>query len=146
MDYSDSIVPDSLAADSHSGALAGELGSDGDKKPEKPESDLTNEFFERAIKEFRESLTESERLDFQTFKTPEDLISHIKKQLSEQPLLPGPADKVCRSVKNFSDSLRPFFSVINTCIQANPDITALVWGALQFIFQVCRAYASSLRH
>jgi len=79
-----------------------------------------------------ESLTDTERQSLRSFATlPEpkavtDLIQELNGKRGAN------ADKV----EPFLDSLQQFSSVIDTFIQSNPQIVALVWGSVKFVLLV----------
>lgn len=99
------------------------------------EDELFISCFENTIRNFCDALGDDEKLSFQAFRKPDDVISYMRKHALEKPQLNGPLSKLCDSITSLSECLRPYFAAIDTLIQANPDITAVVWGALKFLFQ-----------
>ncbi|OCL08347.1 hypothetical protein AOQ84DRAFT_42671 [Glonium stellatum] len=50
--------------------------------------------------------------------------------------------RVAASIKTFNDRLQPYFEVVNTFIQSNPQYTALMWGALRLILQLASNFVT----
>ena len=71
------------------------------------------------------------------------MIEWIESQALDHPILKGRTKKFCQTIKGLSDSLRPYFAGIGSFVQSNPEIPALLWGGVQFLFTV-RHSASSV--
>jgi hypothetical protein len=39
-------------------------------------------------------------------------------------------------ISDFAASLQPYLNIVDIMVSSNPQYTALVWGALRFVFQV----------
>ncbi|KAI9151335.1 Heterokaryon incompatibility protein [Paramyrothecium foliicola] len=102
----------------------------------------TQYIFQQAINNFLECLADEHKVIFQKFGTASDVIAHIHKEILEQPLSKPFVTSFCNGVQRISHSLEPYFAIIDTFVQANPDIVALVWGALKLVFKVSSHFST----
>jgi hypothetical protein len=93
-----------------------------------------NVAFDNAYKSFYESLDEKNQMSFAPCASAEDLTDGLEK-LSSLARLYQKKSFLLR-ISAFAESLQPYLNIVDIMIQSNPQYTALVWGALRFIFQV----------
>lgn len=55
---------------------------------------------------------------------------------SNRKLMNSTIPKTLAKIEPFLSSIRQFFSIIDSMVQANPEIAALVWGSIKFLFEV----------
>lgn len=55
---------------------------------------------------------------------------------SNRKLMNSTVPKALAKIEPFLSSIRQFFLVIDSMVQANPEIAALVWGSIKFLFEV----------
>ncbi|KAL6410192.1 Disease resistance protein [Ilyonectria robusta] len=55
---------------------------------------------------------------------------------SNRKLMNSAVRKALAKIEPFLSSIRQFFSVIDSMVQANPEIAALVWGSIKFLFEL----------
>ena len=96
----------------------------------------TQSIFEQTIHNFLASLDDEQKVIFQKFDSASDVIAHIHQEMIVQSLSKPFVNSFCNGIKKISQSLEPYFAIIDTFVQANPDIVALVWGALKLVFKV----------
>ncbi|KAL4941118.1 hypothetical protein BDV06DRAFT_223412 [Aspergillus oleicola] len=94
--------------------------------------------FKIASDSLRQSLTDNERAKLDNYKTADELIQSMKKETQNyHQSRHGCVDKFCYAVGRISRSLEPYFDVINTCVQSNPEYAGLVWGSIKLVFKIC---------
>jgi hypothetical protein len=99
-----------------------------------PANNRDEEFF-KSHELFFNTLSGNERSQFKSCTSPEELLEEVKKFSrfkGEKRTWTRPFE----CIKKFSDSLAPYFDIIGTFIQSNPQWTATAWGAVRFILQV----------
>ncbi|EWC46299.1 hypothetical protein DRE_04470 [Drechslerella stenobrocha 248] len=102
---------------------------------------------ERAIVEFKDSLQPDDRkvLDNLANPTAEDVVQLVKdveerlrkKQKRRRALQDSPFSTFIRSIQQFS-------GIVDACVQANPEIAALVWGGMKFVVLAFSNYLNYL--
>jgi hypothetical protein len=96
----------------------------------------TSDPFLQARDNFLASLPASERARFSNCKSAQALITDVGKFL-EFPNHSSQFNKLVLSkVKQLSDSLKPYFEVINILVSSHPDYAAILWGSLRLVCQV----------
>ncbi|KAL3477514.1 hypothetical protein BJX99DRAFT_257331 [Aspergillus californicus] len=94
--------------------------------------------FKIASDSLRQSLTDNERAKLDNYKTADELIQSMKNETRNyHQSRHGCIDKFCHAVGRISRSLEPYFDVINTCVQSNPEYAGLVWGSIKLVFKIC---------
>jgi hypothetical protein len=64
------------------------------------------------------------------------MLAKVKDVLDKK--LPRPKDwAVMQAISGVATTLQPYFKVVDTFVSSSPEIAALVWGTLRFIFTVC---------
>lgn len=90
--------------------------------------------FREARDQFIESLPLQARAVFSTSSSVDELLDYI--QNLEVLAKLRRRKWIIKTIKSFSDQLKPYFEVVSILVQSNPEYSALVWGALRMIFQV----------
>jgi hypothetical protein len=93
-----------------------------------------NVAFDNAYKSFYESLEEKNQMSFAPCASAQDLRDGLKR-LSSLAKLHQKKSFLLR-ISAFTENLQPYLNIVDVMIQSNPQYTALVWGALRFVFQV----------
>jgi hypothetical protein len=47
-------------------------------------------------------------------------------------------------IKRFTEHLEPYFEVIGLFVSSHPEWTAIAWGALRLILQICRLHIQTI--
>ncbi|KAF3215461.1 hypothetical protein TWF679_003980 [Orbilia oligospora] len=101
---------------------------------------------EKSIENFKLSLKPEDHNTLKNYPDPsaEDIASFVKdldaklqgKQKRRRTLQSSPFTTFIRSMQQFS-------SIVDTCVQSNPEIAALVWGGMKFVLlsAICEFYA-----
>jgi hypothetical protein len=93
--------------------------------------------FGDAIKSFESSFTEQERDEYFSFKSVEEMFESVRHKAAQHPTLQqGPIQRFFEAINRLNTALDPYFTVITTCVQADPRVAALVWGSLLLVFRV----------
>ena len=93
-----------------------------------------SEIWDQAHQYYCVRLSEHERLQIEAFTSSEDAskqISALEAQYTAHRVV-----KVLRKAHPFIAQLRSFSFIINTFVQSDPKIAALVWGPLALILEV----------
>jgi hypothetical protein len=99
-----------------------------------PGNNCDTEFL-KAHELFFDALSGSEKSQFKPCTSSEELLDEVKKFVRFK----GEKRNWIRPfecIKKFSDSLSPYFDIIGTFIQSNPQWSAIAWGIVRFILQV----------
>lgn len=97
------------------------------------------EVWSRAWDYYHTRLNSKERNRISNITSPEDLLVHYHALTIKYS-----GTKTAKSLKKtqtFVAQLRAFSTVINTTVQAKPDIAGIVWGPLALILEVRALYA-----
>ncbi|KAJ4253487.1 hypothetical protein NW757_005439 [Fusarium falciforme] len=94
---------------------------------------------ENTIARFQAILTDDDRKNLQQLKTePHDAQSIIMFTASLDRFDPKRRGKsVASRLASFLQTIEQFTPIVNTYIQSNPEIAALVWGSVRLTFQAC---------
>lgn len=109
--------------------------------------------FGEVAKRFLDSLASPDAANFVQFESAEAMVSELRSRIVDLQAH-GKLAKLCERVDAASRSVSPFFDVIGIFIQSNPEIPALLWGAIRMVFLVshprvflgCSMGADSLFH
>lgn len=92
---------------------------------------------EKAYNDFLASLPEKEKLSL--FTTPCASADDIVKEIKSLDIMTrrGSSSKTCISmVQKLGDRLEPFFKIVEIFVSSKPEVAALVWGSVRFVFKV----------
>ncbi len=94
-----------------------------------------NKIIAQARDEFLASLPPDQRDKLSECESTDDMIAEIRAlEIIKQRKAVG---KTCINVvQQLGDRLKPFFQVVDTFVSSNPNVAALVWGSLRFVFLV----------
>ena len=92
---------------------------------------------EKAYNGFLASLPEKEKLSFfaPSCASADDIVKEIKNLdiITRR----GSSSKTCISmVQKLGDRLEPFFKIVEIFVSSKPEVAALVWGSVRFVFKV----------
>jgi len=102
--------------------------------PTLPANNRDEEFL-KSHELFFNALSGNEKSQFKSCRSSEELLEEVKKFLrfkGEKRSWTRPFE----CIKRFSDSLAPYFDIIGTFIQSNPQWSAIAWGTVRFILQL----------
>ena len=84
---------------------------------------------------FYAALSEEDKRRFRRYDDPEtmirDLEAHCKSMKEHRKLLAS-----CEAVAKFSNSLSPFFDIVNIFVSTKPEFAGIAWGAIRLVFMV----------
>ncbi|KAL6863348.1 hypothetical protein ACO1O0_003597 [Amphichorda felina] len=98
---------------------------------------------EKAYNDFLASLPEKEKLSL--FTTPCASADDIVKEIKSLDIMTrrGSSSKTCISmVQKLGDQLEPFFKIVEIFVSSKPEIAALVWGSVRFVFKLAETYTT----
>ncbi|KAF3025563.1 hypothetical protein E8E14_011236 [Neopestalotiopsis sp. 37M] len=99
--------------------------------------------FQEAARSFRDSLSPSDSKELTEFASAKEMIQELNKRVSsyqKKSRLVG----FCQRLERVSESLSPFFDIIGIFIQSNPEVPALIWGAIRMVFLLASNFSSFL--
>jgi len=99
------------------------------------QSTSSDNVFLEARRGFLASLSEPEKSAFKTCSSSAALIADVDRLVQRGPQNSQWATPLNR-LKDWNDRLGCYFKVIDTFIQSNPEIAAIVWGAIRLVLQV----------
>jgi hypothetical protein len=102
-------------------------------EPKSPPTER-NAAFDNAYKSFYECLPDKDQMLFAPCASSEDLLDGLRR-LSCLAKHHNKKSFLLR-ISDFAASLQPYLNIVDIMVSSNPQYTALVWGALRFIFQV----------
>lgn len=91
--------------------------------------------FRRARDQFLKSLSSEEQSRFIRVRTSKELIDSISK-FQHNARDSSRFSKLVAVIKNCSEKLEPYFSIIGIVVQSHPEWTAIAWGAFRLVLQV----------
>jgi hypothetical protein len=103
--------------------------------------------FNTSFEDFKDSLSEEDKVAFQTCRTAEELIGSIQAHIASATLrYHGRLLAACKKIDAFGQTLQAYFQVVDIFVSSNPEWAAIAWGALRLIFKVriCFHVAQSL--
>ena len=84
---------------------------------------------------FKDELSEEENSLFKHCPSPQSLIESIKAKIESHNVNRNRLATCCDKIQKFSSKLKPFFDIINICVQ-NTQYAAWTWGAIRLVFLV----------
>ncbi|KAN0098880.1 hypothetical protein V8E51_014543 [Hyaloscypha variabilis] len=101
---------------------------------------VRNLSFEKAYKSFYDSLPEMDQMSFAPCASGEDLLAGMGKLSS---LAKHHEKKLFVSrISDFTATLQPYLNIVDIMVSSSPQYTALVWGALRFVFQIASNFST----
>lgn len=100
---------------------------------------------ERTVAGFQAILTDEDRKKLQQLKTTSHDSQSIITFTAELDLLDKNrrGKSVASRLASFLQTIEQFTPIVDTCIQSNPDIAALIWGSIKLTFLVRDAITSA---
>ncbi|ETS79334.1 hypothetical protein PFICI_09187 [Pestalotiopsis fici W106-1] len=105
--------------------------------------DSLDGLFQAAARQFRDSLSPADSKEFMEFPSAKEMIEELNKRVSTYQRN-SKLSKYCQRLERVSESLLPFFDIIGIFIQSNPEVPALVWGAMRMVFLLASNFSSFL--
>jgi len=106
-------------------------------EPTIPEHQTSQQVFLDAQNQFLGSLSANEYSFFKDCSSSGQLIIEVNKFTNLKDRHKA-WKKVVDVIKGFSERIEPYCKVIDTFVQSSPEISALVWGSIRLILQVCK--------
>lgn len=99
--------------------------------------------FLQAQRQFLDSIPEEEKSRYSTSSSAEDLLQDLRKILADAKTFEQKrtASVLLKRIKTLSDSLEPYFRIVEIVIQSNPEFAAIAWGAFRLIVQFASNFA-----
>jgi hypothetical protein len=94
------------------------------------------DIFQDVHKTFLESLSESEKLCFQSFPDAKSMLNEIENIVSKSPAHRSKLAVCVKHISALANRLSPFFEVFAIFVPSQPEIPGLAWGAIRLVVQV----------
>ncbi|KAH6679199.1 hypothetical protein B0J14DRAFT_649592 [Halenospora varia] len=97
--------------------------------------------FKDAQRKFLESISESEKAQFESCSSAEELLKMVEgfgdfiKRHSHW-------SKTLGRIKRFSDGLQPYFNIIGTVLSSHPEFAAIAWGSFLLVLKLASNFTS----
>jgi hypothetical protein len=122
---------------------AADTGTEIDVRRDRSAAELDHEdtkasVFHQAQRQFLDSIPEEEKSRYSTSSSAGDILQDLRKIVADAKSFEQKrtASALLKKIKTLSDSLEPYFRIVEIVIQSNPEFAAIAWGAFRLIVQV----------
>lgn len=103
----------------------------------------TEALFSEVKDSFLQSITDEERAQFSSCRSPEELVKSIATFLTG--FEKSRFTRMTMHIESFSKQLQPYFDILGIVVQSHPEWAAIAWGSFRLVLKACE-HIDFLKH